>query len=356
MNAEPAPSRPPELFETKLAQLEDEGTLQGCSSGELNPSKLAAELLTTHEWSGPWLACYMLRRFGWPNIGSDDYKELMSWALTTPMEGLYLTVTPYMGRDQQLLRNGQASGVDALHFGYLHTEPVGKRMSFWAPACRATMAARASRVNEWWKTTGHLKFVWAGCRKEEGQQCVMETVERNEVTWGLYVRTAELEQHLETNEGTEASRAEYLKSDLRADQLHMLTQDLSLAISNPDLLDDDPLLPAKIGLDTTDWPETDREQQTRETDEHRRTVLEPMNDALRAALKDLLRPVFVRDVGFNALGRYKGEWISHDSDPEDFPPGVYESAPLSAVPFAGAGYTPQCWYEMEKEQAAKQQA
>ena len=28
-----------------------------------------------------WVGGYMFRRFGWPNFGSDDYKELCSWSL-----------------------------------------------------------------------------------------------------------------------------------------------------------------------------------------------------------------------------------------------------------------------------------
>lgn len=40
---------------------------------------------------------YMFRRFGTPTSGCDSYKSAAYWILTTPMDGMYLTVYPFGG-------------------------------------------------------------------------------------------------------------------------------------------------------------------------------------------------------------------------------------------------------------------
>lgn len=43
------------------------------------------------------LFAYCFRRFGYPDRGWDDYKELVSYYLTTPHPGLVLNIAPYVG-------------------------------------------------------------------------------------------------------------------------------------------------------------------------------------------------------------------------------------------------------------------
>ncbi|ACK78152.1 hypothetical protein RU820_05330 [Acidithiobacillus ferrooxidans] len=43
------------------------------------------------------LFAYCFRRFGYPNRGWDDYKELVSYRLTTPHPDMVLRITPYVG-------------------------------------------------------------------------------------------------------------------------------------------------------------------------------------------------------------------------------------------------------------------
>lgn len=43
------------------------------------------------------LFAYCFRRFGYPNMGWDDYKELVGYYLTTPHPDLVLNITPYVG-------------------------------------------------------------------------------------------------------------------------------------------------------------------------------------------------------------------------------------------------------------------
>lgn len=342
MNDESTPTIVP--FEAALVDLLKHEHLQGCASGyDVNPSDLAAELLTTHEWSGPWLTCYMLRRFGWPNIGSDDQKQLMRWVLTTPKEGLFLTVTPYMGNAGDLISEGhEKSGGDALHFGYLHTKEVGDALHFYAPAWRDVVEFKKQRVKQWWAEVGHLKFADAGCAAAEGETCVLEHHTQGGVKWGIYVRSAKMSAGLQNDAGnmTQEERDAYFAKELPPSILVWITQHLNLTATQPDLFADDPFIPSKIGLDTSDWPDVDRERLNAETAEHEKTVTEPIREALRATLRDLLRPVYVRDVGFNALGR------SDDYNDEDASP---QPLPKVAQSFAGAGYTPEGWLEMQKE-------
>ncbi len=102
----------------------------GYKAGAIDPSKIADEVMG--QVDGPWLTCYMLRRFGWPNFGSDGYKELCSWSLVTPLPGLWMTVTPFLG------------GGSNLHFGVLFDAETGRelerdpgRESFWRRRERA---------------------------------------------------------------------------------------------------------------------------------------------------------------------------------------------------------------------------
>ena len=43
------------------------------------------------------LFAYCFRRFGYPEGGWDDYKELVSYYLTTPHQNMVLNITPYVG-------------------------------------------------------------------------------------------------------------------------------------------------------------------------------------------------------------------------------------------------------------------
>lgn len=81
----------------------------GAAAGELNPGHEAVAIGAP--FHGAWLTAYMIRRFGPPNHPSDDHKNLCSWAITTPMRGLALLVTPFLADE------GDSEGL-CLHFGY----------------------------------------------------------------------------------------------------------------------------------------------------------------------------------------------------------------------------------------------
>lgn len=85
-----------ETFQTELAPARTAEWGGYAASGEIDPRDWADQLYSVPV-SGPWLCCYMIRRFGWPNHGSDPDKNLCSWCLTTPLNWLCLCITPYMG-------------------------------------------------------------------------------------------------------------------------------------------------------------------------------------------------------------------------------------------------------------------
>lgn len=64
----------------------------GASMGVIAPGKIAAEVLGD-EISFGRLFAYCFRRFGFPNCGSDSYKEIASYTLITPMKDVFLTVS-----------------------------------------------------------------------------------------------------------------------------------------------------------------------------------------------------------------------------------------------------------------------
>src|ERR1035438_3047467 len=107
------------------------------SGGGCDPRDYATELFKD-EVPGAMLACYMFRRFGWPNAGSDPYKNSWAWLLTTPMNGLYLNVEPYLGDDGTGYKAGEKYNSCNLHFAVRFTEKIQRalmhdpgRESFW---------------------------------------------------------------------------------------------------------------------------------------------------------------------------------------------------------------------------------
>lgn len=64
---------------------------RGAGSGIVDPGAFAD--LTGNAEYGPLFA-YMYRRFGVPEFGSDDHKEIANWYITTPDENVVLRVSP----------------------------------------------------------------------------------------------------------------------------------------------------------------------------------------------------------------------------------------------------------------------
>lgn len=228
----------------------------GYASGYgLRLSKIADDVFVEHV-PGPWLAVYMLRRFGWPNIGSDPHKDLCSWMLTTPIEGLYLVVTPYLGGSN-------------LHFAVRFTKEVGSEVD-GDPGRESLKRRREAAVRQWWEATGSdLYVIGEGKPEDEPNELVHKGTEKDGVVLGLWTRLPSEERQAFGD---------------AADPMLLWWLTEFIAAKHPE-----------VNLPTT---LTEEEQAQRHT---------PFQAEAEAAIKqtmwDLLRPTSVRDVEFGAFGR-----------------------------------------------------
>ena len=118
--------------------------MHGGSDGILSPGTLAREVLGEIAWGT--LHAYMHRRFGPPNLPSDPYDLVAQWYLTTPMDGLYLTVRV------------RPSDVNSL-FGFLATNDVYEAI---AEAQARTHRLQRERYESWCREThGRLPGYWS---------------------------------------------------------------------------------------------------------------------------------------------------------------------------------------------------
>ncbi len=61
-------------------------------AGYVDPGKFAADILPDGDYAS--LFVYMFRRFGISEYGSDPYKEIACWSITTPDSAVVLHVSP----------------------------------------------------------------------------------------------------------------------------------------------------------------------------------------------------------------------------------------------------------------------
>ena len=271
-----------EFFGPRPASKAEISEIQGgFASGACLRLKEIADKVFGSPIPGPWLTCYMIRRFGWPNIGSDDYKQLCTWALTTRIPGLYLGVTPYMGESN-------------LHFSVLYDEKTGMTIEE-DPAREARAKQGWSAIQKWWKKTGHKLYTMGHVEEGDPKETLVtlfEEYEKGGKPWiyGLWKRRPE---HSEQKE---------LKSDETGGWKLWRMKEL-LRKQHPEVKQPKP----RIG-------------KRKQTAKQRAIQL-----ALAATMRDLLRMTYVRDINFNAFGR----------DPKK------KAKAAEPAYFEGAGYTPE---------------
>lgn len=279
-------------------------------------SELADELFR-EPIAGPWLCVYMLRRFGWPNAGSDDYKELMSWTLTTPIKGLYLSVTPYLGRTES--REFDPRWIHNLHFAVRFTKEVGQKLDDQPGRWRA-MDRRNRAVMRWWKTKGIKLYAW-GCGKKVGDEDELVT-EFGEAShdpnnkyfgyvWGLWKR--------KPNMG---------RRDIPA-AAQMVEWWLSELIKKH-------------------HPEVKLPKMSAREKRMKNTFAPKAHVALKRTMLDLLRNVYVRDINFNIFGG------TEERTKLGYACKKHQVVTPGANYWGGAGNTPDYWFskEAEKDRAA----
>lgn len=232
----------------------------GYASGPaIHPAKLADEVYGK-ALSGPWLTCYMLRRFGWPNTGSDDHKDLCSWMLTTPVAGLFLVVSPYLG-----------SGGN-YHFAVRFDKEVGVELDR-DPGRESFRRRRDRAIAAWWDKRGS-KLYALGMGKKEGDEDELVHLYgegRDGTVGGLWRRPLKIDRPPES---------------LPKDSMVLWWMENFIAQKHQEVK-----LPNM----------TAREREHRET-----AFIHQAKAALQATMRDLLRPTRVRDIGFNPTGRGEG--------------------------------------------------
>jgi hypothetical protein len=201
------------------------------------------------------LFAYCFRRFGYPNRGWDDHKELVRYVLTTPHPDMLLSVTPYVGGRTSITFRFLVAG-DA----YQRIEAYGERfrnewiakaldwrekqglpdwMGEWVGFCNVNLRHDTTPAYTSWRETFRL-----GCflpaRGSSG-----ETIERRAGTF------------------FEALCADYQTIEPRAPYYYR-------------------------PRDWREWNDDD--------------PLKPFAGAATIALRDLSRPVFVRDLQISAFG------------------------------------------------------
>lgn len=245
----------------------------------LCPSRLADQILagTGKSWNGADLCAYMLARFGFPNYPSDDYKQLATWVLITPIDGIYLSVTPYLVPGS------------FLQFGFLYHSCRNIHQMLEDPLLPCEVQLREDRnkiLVQWWRENRE-RYAFIGASKSERETCVLAFGESPDGNiYGLYLASKKIRKFLGDRFPQKLVR---VRRDLN---------DLNYFANNA------PESYAAAGLPPL--PSVDKEQRRRER-LLRDTPLvwphvEPLRDALRATIKDLFRPVFIRDICINGLG------------------------------------------------------
>lgn len=210
---------------------------------------------------GEWLCCYMLRRFGPPNAGSDPHKNLCAWMLTTPISGLFLVVTPYLG------------GGGNYHFAIRYTKDVGEALDR-DPGREAWLRRHDRAIRRWWDTKGG-KLYAMGMGKKEGDEDELVHLygEKDDRVGGLWRRP--------------------LKHDRPHDKIPKDAGMLLWWLGN---------------FIETKHPEVKLPKMTKRERVHRQTAYQRRAAAaVTVTLRALLRPIRVRDIGFSMFGRGEGE-------------------------------------------------
>ena len=219
------------------------------------------------------LFAYCFRRFGYPAVGWDDYKQLVVYYLTTPSPDLMLEIQPYAGN------------VASINFGFMVREEIHNEISAFD---RRDKDAWYKRSAEWAEKRGLPDWMdeWVSFRNSQIcrlYHCAEAKTWQETAKWLLPTGEAESDLFKQT------TRASIFFRQLDAD--YALIEPYPGGLQRPanhDIwVDDDPL--------------------------------KPLASAAISALKDLLTPVFVRDIPINALGQ-----------------AGYRSR--SVKPSAGAGY------------------
>lgn len=248
----------------------------GAASGTVCPSKLAAQVGCAPH--GAWLTAYMIRRFGPPLCGCDDYKNLCEWSLTTPMPGVWLSVTPYLGDTGEITGKGTIYESGGLSFGYRFAKGIDEKCGPTAEQLQPVRHWRRKAIQ--WAVAKGITTCWHPEETEPVRVCPSqydppfeETTEQEPwlVWWPPY-----------------AGRGH--RSWLACEDMWGM-RPVYAAYA------------AKFG-ECPKWPRGNTQ------------FLRSVNAALKCTLRSLMQPIFVRDLCFGIGGRVEPEY-SEEGEPLD---------------------------------------
>jgi len=227
----------------------------GAKGGFFDPSEDAENLIGTPNAGDTFI--YLFRRFGYPKFGWDDYKQLTQYLITTPMPGVSLIVEP------------DVTGGGT--FGYMLREDIDQ-------ACEA-------EDHKPWKDRYERFEAWA--IKEHGIETMhiylepdQDKLKRVFETWAADKDDADFKDDEEIRKAFYEDQAK-ITNDLL--ELYMEIE------PHPEII-----------------PLEDRPDDS---------IMKQAHTALCAAITDLLRPVHVRDVMINIMGRVVwDEVLNQDKD------------------------------------------
>lgn len=285
-------------FTTALARTN--ARLHGfAASGPIDCVDIANSVFKTNV-PGSWLACYMLRRFGWPNIGGDPYKDLCNWLLTTPMPGLFLEVRPYLGENNH-------------HFALRFTRKIEKPLRD-DPGRESYLKRVDKTVRQWWGRIGCKRYTIGIGNKDDKEDTLIHTFNTHDnKVYGLWKRT---KKHTWSNRIP------------KNDSYFAWAMHTFLKEKHPEFK----------------WPEMTKQEKT-----HRPTRFQlQVRTALRATMRDLLRPTHIRDTRFNPFGN-----IDHDEKAIKQYANQHGILAKDAGTFDKAGNTPKFLYGRKKSKKPK---
>lgn len=201
---------------------------------------------------------YLFRRFGYPNVGWDSYKNLVCYLLTTPLPNLFLRITPYVGGDVNI------------GFQFIATETDRNAIRLWEDADRITWEQQRY---DWTEAQGLPDWMpdWI-------EKCNVAT----QRDYGIGVKT--------------------WRDSIHFAHMYLDYGDKAAVVGFKDVVD------FLKFMDTFPGPKPDicrRKADVQTWDEN--DPLKPLAVAAITTMKDLARPVRVRDCQINAYGSIDGE-------------------------------------------------
>lgn len=203
------------------------------------------------------LFAYLFRRFGYPNRGSDPHKDLVSYMLTTTRSDMLLRITPYAGGDV------------SLGFSFYVPDDVSENSRRWI---RRDRDRHQAEFLDWIETEGRIPE-WA----DETAEAMVEggwPIEDGTTGWRRMMIGAAMISRPNGGEEDEPGKIRVIEwyRSVRADYeaIH-------------------PVPPLQWrSRDVAAWSDDD--------------PMKPYAEAMMATLRDLLRPVYVRDVAIGIYG------------------------------------------------------